>query len=457
MDNVFSNLTAEEKQAKIEELKEIIATAEETMKTAKRLLANLEPNSLTDLERSTVETAARGVANPAGSQTEENPEENVVYGFFDGQLMIGDDGKQYPVPANYASKSKLVEGDRLKLTITPDNRFVYKQVGPVQRNYLIGIVKKDDKGNFVVETKEGIYRVLPAAAAYFQIEPGDEVTLIVPQNGHSVWGALENVLQKKAVLVEASEQHHLNTSVKKTAERVTVNEKGVSEEKTAKAAISAKKENSEGKDQQTTEGETILLSDLIEDKVSALMEEENNSSKQKTEEKNDKSKGEDAEEMVKSEKFKESVDEALELINKSFATEEADQSDLSTSGSKASSKNAKDELASRVVDKSVAKKNTSSQAKKSAKQKGEVIAEMAGIETKEKTSDLTEKKVKDNNTTDDKSTGKEPDLTQFDLNEQIKKQDGTTSQSKKGNIAKVVSETADDLSKVREELNVVIN
>ena len=35
----------------------------------------------------------------------------VIEGVFDGQKMIGPDGKEYPVPANYASKSKLVEGD----------------------------------------------------------------------------------------------------------------------------------------------------------------------------------------------------------------------------------------------------------------------------------------------------------------------------------------------------------
>ena len=34
----------------------------------------------------------------------------VVEGVFDGQNMVGSDGKIYSVPPNYASKSKLVEG-----------------------------------------------------------------------------------------------------------------------------------------------------------------------------------------------------------------------------------------------------------------------------------------------------------------------------------------------------------
>ena len=45
-------------------------------------------------------------------------------GVFDGQNMMGPDGKKYPVPANYASKSKLVEGDVLKLTISDDGSFI---------------------------------------------------------------------------------------------------------------------------------------------------------------------------------------------------------------------------------------------------------------------------------------------------------------------------------------------
>ena len=51
----------------------------------------------------------------------------VIEGIFDGQKMAGPDGKEYPVPANYASKSKLVEGDILKLTIADDGSFTSGQ------------------------------------------------------------------------------------------------------------------------------------------------------------------------------------------------------------------------------------------------------------------------------------------------------------------------------------------
>lgn len=192
------NLSADEKQAKIAELQDIITTAEETILSAQRLLANLQPELHSDTE-----------FMPINKQNENDDEEGkVIYGFFDGQIMIGDDGKQYPVPANYASKSKLVEGDKLKLTITPNNRFVYKQIGPVQRNYLIGIVKQDERGNYTIQTQDKEYKVLLAAATYFKIEPGDEVTLIVPQDGKTVWGAIENVLQKNAQAIDSKNNLH---------------------------------------------------------------------------------------------------------------------------------------------------------------------------------------------------------------------------------------------------------
>ena len=68
----------------------------------------------------------------------------IIEGVFDGQNMIGPDKKQYPVPANYASKSKLVEGDVLKLTIAEDGSFIYKQIGPVERKKMLGILMVDD-------------------------------------------------------------------------------------------------------------------------------------------------------------------------------------------------------------------------------------------------------------------------------------------------------------------------
>lgn len=174
----------QQKEHKIQALREMIYNAEKTLSGAKAMLLQLEGKKKVG-RRKKVEDVEDG---------------RVVEGTFDGQIMIGADGKQYPVPANYASKSKLVEGDMLKLTITSDGSFIYKQIGPVERKRLIGIMNQDSSGNYFVAAEGKAYKVLLASVTYFKVEPGDEVTLVVPRDLDSDWGSIENILQKSTGL-----------------------------------------------------------------------------------------------------------------------------------------------------------------------------------------------------------------------------------------------------------------
>jgi bifunctional DNA-binding transcriptional regulator/antitoxin component of YhaV-PrlF toxin-antitoxin module len=118
----------------------------------------------------------------------------IVEGVFDGQIMIGPDGKSYPVPANYASKSKLVEGDILKLTIADDGGFIYKQIGPIERRQIIGTLVQHD-GAYYVEANGREYRILLASVTYFRINIGDQVTIVIPEdNPDATWAAVEAAL-----------------------------------------------------------------------------------------------------------------------------------------------------------------------------------------------------------------------------------------------------------------------
>src|SRR5579862_7026196 len=98
----------------------------------------------------------------------------IIEGVFDGQNMVGSDGKTYPVPANYASKSKLVQGDILKLTIAEDGAFLYKQIGPVPRKQVVGTLVLEG-GHYYVDVGGKKYRVLLASVTYFKAKPGDQV------------------------------------------------------------------------------------------------------------------------------------------------------------------------------------------------------------------------------------------------------------------------------------------
>jgi len=115
-------------------------------------------------------------------------------GVFDGQNMVGSDGKTYPVPANYASKSKLVQGDILKLTITDDGSFLYKQIGPIPRKQVVGSLQLEN-GHYFVNVGDKQYRVLLASVTYFKAKPGDQVSVNVPEaDENAEWAALEAAL-----------------------------------------------------------------------------------------------------------------------------------------------------------------------------------------------------------------------------------------------------------------------
>ncbi len=121
----------------------------------------------------------------------------VIEGTFDGQNMVGPDGKQYSVPANYASKSKLVEGDVLKLTITRDGSFIYKQIGPIERRRVIGQLNRDEStGEYRVMADNVPYKVLLASITYFKGEVGDDVVVLVPTTGEARWAAVENIIKQ---------------------------------------------------------------------------------------------------------------------------------------------------------------------------------------------------------------------------------------------------------------------
>jgi len=120
----------------------------------------------------------------------------IIEGVFDGEGMIGPDGKQYSIPANYASKSKLVEGDIMKLTITPNGTFVYKQIGPIDRARLVGELEQSSNGNYSVNVEGKHWKVLTASVTYYKGQNGDEVVILVPKNGESGWAAVENIVRK---------------------------------------------------------------------------------------------------------------------------------------------------------------------------------------------------------------------------------------------------------------------
>ncbi len=172
--------------SKVALIREMLESAEASIRSAKQLL--------NEMSNGHAKSQYLNLAEKVGSH-ESVENRHTVEGVFDGQNMIGPNGKTYSVPANYASKSKLIPGDILKLTINDDGSFVYKQIGPAERKRIIGTITYDN-GQYRVIGNGKSYKVLLASVTYFRGEIGDKVTLIVPELEDSEWGAIENVLPK---------------------------------------------------------------------------------------------------------------------------------------------------------------------------------------------------------------------------------------------------------------------
>lgn len=168
-------------------LKEMLDSAEANLRSARQIMVELGGGGGDTHGTLVKKAAALKAGGGDGAQ--------IIEGVFDGQNMIGPDGKSYPVPANYASKSKLAQGDVLKLTIADDGSFIYKQIGPVERKRIVGPLVYED-GQYKVLANGKSYKVLLASVTYYRAEVGDNVTVIVPEFEESEWGAIDNVLPK---------------------------------------------------------------------------------------------------------------------------------------------------------------------------------------------------------------------------------------------------------------------
>lgn len=163
------------KDSDLEEVKKLLDSAENKIRQAKtKLFAN--------------EMTKKAI------MLDDAEEGDVISGVFDGQQMIGNDKKTYQVPANYASKSKLIPGDVLKLTISEDGKFVYKQIGPVNRKNVIGVLEEIADGEYQVDVEGKKYRVLLASVTYFKAKSGDQLSIVIPAEGESDWAAVDNII-----------------------------------------------------------------------------------------------------------------------------------------------------------------------------------------------------------------------------------------------------------------------
>lgn len=174
----------------MESIINLIEIAENNLRAAKTMLVQLSPNT-------TIRQA--GTPTPGPRSNDEGDALEVTEGHFDGESMVGDNGQVYIVPPNYASKTQLVVGDRMKWILTP-TREVFKLINQVPRERVIGTfsIEGDDYYVLVNQYPHPI-KILKASATYAMknlgLTVGDEVAIIVPRDTTPTWGAFSTVVK----------------------------------------------------------------------------------------------------------------------------------------------------------------------------------------------------------------------------------------------------------------------
>ena len=115
----------------------------------------------------------------------------VIEGVYDGLYMLGSDEKKYPVPLNYASKSKLISWDILKLTILPNWKLMYKLIQPAPRTYIKATLSQTWNDYLAIWDNWKTYKLNPAAVTYFDLKVWDEMSIIINAEWKWEYAAIE--------------------------------------------------------------------------------------------------------------------------------------------------------------------------------------------------------------------------------------------------------------------------
>lgn len=169
----------------IKAIRDAILSAENSLRTAKHLLSEILGEDM----KSHFSVSTKGLS----SYTED--EHTIIEWVFTGEAMLWADGNTYPVPQNYASKSLLVQGSRLKAIIHPHGKITYKIIEEIPYETMLGIITKSGE-KYQITTDSKTYNVLMAAITFHKCSLGDTVSIRIPKGKTATFAVIENLVPK---------------------------------------------------------------------------------------------------------------------------------------------------------------------------------------------------------------------------------------------------------------------
>lgn len=167
-------------------IRDFIISAEKSINNAKKLLKDV-------LEENKLNLDSEVNYDTSWLNTYSSDDSKIIEWLFTWEEMLGSDWNRYPVPANYSSKSKLVQWDKLKLTIAWNWKMLYKQIAPIERTFLTWLVTKE-KDKYQVIAEWNTYDLLTAAVTHFKANIWDSITVIIPTWKQATFAAIEALI-----------------------------------------------------------------------------------------------------------------------------------------------------------------------------------------------------------------------------------------------------------------------
>lgn len=173
----------------IQAIVDFIVSAEKSIKNAKKLLKDvINENNITLDSKIDIDIKWLNSYNSEDSK--------IIEWVFTWHEMFWSDWNKYPVPVNYSSKSKLVQWDKLKLTIESSGKMLYKQILPIEREIKTGLVVKE-KEKYQVISWWQTYDLLTAAVTHFKVNIWDKISILVPAWKEATFAAIEAIIPKE--------------------------------------------------------------------------------------------------------------------------------------------------------------------------------------------------------------------------------------------------------------------
>ncbi len=171
---------------KLVAIKDFILSAEKSIQSAKKILATMVDSK--DLKKELdIDTW--------DLHSYDSWEDKIVEWVFTWESMLWADSNIYPVPQNYASKSRLVQWSKLKAIIKPDWKILYKIIEEIESETKIWLLSKTwEKYQVIADWKT--YNVLLAAVTYIKWEIWDKLSIKVPKWKDATYAAVESIIPK---------------------------------------------------------------------------------------------------------------------------------------------------------------------------------------------------------------------------------------------------------------------